>query len=352
MSYSFDFAYCSITPPTASAVLREQAEDFQVNEILGFQPTGQGEHVLLQVRKRHANTHWIAKQLAKFCQVPTGHVSYAGLKDRHAETTQWFSVHLAGKPDLAWDTFSDPEAEILQTTRHNRKLKQGAAIGNQFVITLRDVVGDKNDIEQRLQQIKTDGVPNYFGEQRFGINGQNVSNAAALFAGTLTPAPDRQVRGLYLSAARSYLFNHLLAERIKRGCWNQAIDGDVVQPSHSHTAVFSVETVDTELQQRIARFEAHPAAPLYGTGKRLTQLAAATLEDDVFGRFPDFCQGLQQAELQQDFRPLRVIAEQLTWQWLTEEILQVSFQLRSGAFATTVLREIVNMQTQTNYSES
>src|SRR6185503_17769039 len=159
------FAHGAIPPLTAR--LRLTHEDFLVEEILGYDADGAGEHLLLWVEKRGANTDWVARELAKFAGVPAVAVGYAGLKDRHAVTRQTFSVQLAGRPDPDWSTFPHAEVTVLAATRHSRKLKRGALRGNRFVLVLREVGGDRAQAESVLQRIATHGVPNYFGEQRF-----------------------------------------------------------------------------------------------------------------------------------------------------------------------------------------
>ncbi|TAM26407.1 MAG: tRNA pseudouridine(13) synthase TruD, partial [Rhodanobacter sp.] len=204
------------TPPL-TARLRSTPEDFRVEEILGYDADGSGEHALLWVEKREANTDWVARELAKFAGVPPLNVGYAGLKDRHAVTRQAFTVQLAGKPDPDWSTFPHAEVKVLAATRHSRKLKRGALRGNRFVLVLREVQGDRARAEEVLAEISARGVPNYFGEQRFGREGGNLAQARAMFAGRRM---DRAKRSILLSAARSHIFNAVLAARVERGAWD------------------------------------------------------------------------------------------------------------------------------------
>jgi tRNA pseudouridine13 synthase len=170
------------TPPL-QAQLRSTPDDFRVEEVLGYDADGQGEHALLWVEKRGANTDWVARELAKFAGVAPVAVGYAGMKDRHAVTRQTFSVQLAGKSDPDWSTFPHADVKVLAATRHSRKLKRGALRGNRFVLVLRQAQGDRDAAERVLQQIAQRGVPNYYGEQRFGREGGNVAQARAMFAG-------------------------------------------------------------------------------------------------------------------------------------------------------------------------
>ena len=207
-----------------TGLLRSVPEDFLVEEIPGIEPDGQGEHAMLWVQKRGANTEWVARELAKFAGVPPMAVGYAGMKDRHAVTRQSYSVQLAGRPDPDWSTFPHQDVQVLSSTRHSRKLKRGALRGNRFVLVLRDVQGDRANAETVLEQIASRGVPNYYGEQRFGREGGNVAQALAMFGGRRV---ERQKRSIYLSAARSQIFNDVLAVRVERNAWDTPMDGEI-----------------------------------------------------------------------------------------------------------------------------
>lgn len=211
-----------------SAHLRACPEDFRVDEILGFDPDGEGEHLLLKIQKRNQNTADVARTLARHAGVKIRDVGYGGLKDRNAVTTQWFSVWLPGKADPDWSAIAGEHLKILDSQRHHRKLQRGALRGNRFVIVLRDVAFpqqlDAGALEQQLAVIKQQGVPNYFGEQRFGREGRNLASATAMFDGVRIK--DKHLRSLYLSAARSFLFNEVLAARITAANWNQVLPGE------------------------------------------------------------------------------------------------------------------------------
>ena len=177
MNYSY-----VLGAPLVTATLRTAPEDFEVHEVLGFEPDGVGDHALLLIQKRNTNTEWLARNLAKFAGVKQVDVGYGGLKDRNAVTSQWFSVNLSGKTEPDWSQLESAETRVLRVTRNRRKLKRGAHHGNRFVITLRDVRGEASDLEARLHAIRTHGVPNYFGAQRFGIDANNIAQAHAMFA--------------------------------------------------------------------------------------------------------------------------------------------------------------------------
>lgn len=328
------YAYGS---PCGSGVLRREAADFIVLEELSFAPSGAGEHVFLQVQKTAENTDFIARQIARFAKVRQRDVSYAGLKDRHAITTQWFSVWLPGKTDLDWSGLTSDNLEIMQVIRHARKLKRGVLAANHFKIRIRDWQGDKTKAEQQLDQIKQQGVPNYFGVQRFGHAGQNVHKALAMFQGAKAP---REQRSIYLSAARSYLFNHILAERVRQATWQQALAGDVfmLAGTKSH---FQAEQVDDALKQRLQTHDIHPTGALWGDGAPMAEADAAAIEINVVNQFPELVAGLCQEKVEMGRRALRVVPQALTWAFAQADMLELQFSLPPGCYATAVLREII-----------
>ena len=323
------------TPPL-TARLRSSPEDFQVEEILGYDADGAGEHALLWVEKRGANTDWVARELAKFAGVSPMAVGYAGMKDRHAVTLQTFSVQLAGIPDPDWSAFPHAEVRVLAATRHSRKLKRGALRGNRFVLVLREAQGDRALAEQVLQQIATRGVPNYFGEQRFGREGGNVAQARAMFAGKRV---DRDKRSFLFSAARSQIFNEVLAARVERGNWDAALEGEVWSLAGSRSW-FGPEPFNEVLADRLARGDIHPSGPLWGQGEPPTQGEAGVLEREVAAANSDLVAGLVSARMDQERRPLRLIPKDLKWRWLDDDALELIFELPASAYATVVVREL------------
>jgi tRNA pseudouridine13 synthase len=329
--------------PMATARLRACAEDFQVEEILGFEADGDGEHLLLQVRKRNKNTADVAQALARHAGVKIRDVGYCGLKDRNAVTTQWFSIWLPGKPDPDWSDVEDDDLRIMAAWRHRRKLQRGALRGNRFVIVLRDMTfngpADATLLQQRLAIIATAGVPNYFGEQRFGRQGKNLADASAMFEGRQVKS--KHLRGLYLSAARSFLFNQVLAARVNAANWNQMLPGEALMLAGSRS-FFVADELTADIEARLVSGDVLPSGPLWGRGQLPSEGAALALEQAVLADYPLFCQGLEKAGLKQERRALRLLIDGFDWQWLTaEQDLQLSFSLPSGCYATAVLRELV-----------
>ncbi|HET6433496.1 tRNA pseudouridine(13) synthase TruD [Dyella sp.] len=319
-----------------TARLRTTPEDFVVEEILGYDAEGQGEHALLWVEKRGANTDWVARELAKFADVAPMNVGYAGLKDRHAVTRQTFSVQLPGRPDPDWSAFPHAEVRVLAATRHSRKLKRGALRGNRFVLILRDVQGVREEAERVLQQIAARGVPNYFGEQRFGREGGNLAQARAMFAGRRI---DRDKRSFLLSAARSQIFNSVLASRVEQGSWDTALEGEIWALAGSRSW-FGPEPFDGALAARLSQGDIHPSGPLWGDGEPPTTGEVGALERAVAAGYADLAQGLARARMDQERRALRLMPRELRWRWLDDAALELAFELPAGAYATVVVREL------------
>ncbi len=298
--FSLDFPR-SLAPLVHTLGFRTVAEDFQVTEILGFAPDGDGEHLLLRVRKTNENTRWIAHQLAEHYAVGEESVGYCGMKDRRAVAMQWFSVHLPGKTVTAEPAI--PGCEVLESARNRRKLKPGMHAGNQFVITLRGEGAVQDDINGRLEAIARRGVPNYFGEQRFGRDGNNLLEVSKIVA---SPNPRFKGRrgGLYLSAARSWLFNQVLASQVVSDQWQQIADG-----------------------------------PLWGRGRSKVDQQLAEVEAEILAPWQDWCLALEHSGLSQERRALVLQPQDFSWQWQDSNLV-LSFTLLPGGYATAILREL------------
>jgi len=327
--------------PKLTGVIRISPEDFKVDEKFSFSPTGEGEHALLHIKKQDTNTDWLSRQISQLAGVRKVDVSYAGLKDRNAITTQWFSVWLPGKPDPDWSLLNSENVEILKTIRHSRKLRRGSLRGNQFTLIVRNVEGDASDLEQRMNIIKQDGVPNYFGEQRFGIDGRNLDKAKIMFGGKREK--DRFKRSIYLSAARSAMFNDILSQRVEMNKWANAISGDVMLLDNSHS-YFLATDIDEKIIQRLKEHDIHPSGPLWGRGELLSKGVVAELESKLPEKFEIFDIGLKNARLDQERRSLRLSVNDLQWNYDTSnKLLELSFFLPAGGYATAVLREIIKV---------
>lgn len=333
MSAAFELPRCGA--PVLQARFRASAEDFEVDERLGFAPDGRGEHLLLRVRKRGANTAYVGDALAKWAGIDARGVGYAGLKDRHAVALQTFSLHLPGRePPAEWP--SSPEFEVLSAVRHGRKIARGALQGNRFRIMLREVEGERGEIDQRLATLGAQGVPNYFGEQRFGHGGGNIAAARRMFAGQRVR---REQRGMLLSAARSAIFNAVLADRVLDGSWCRGIDGEVWMLDGSHS-VFGPEDTTPELEARCRAGDIHPTGPLWGAGELRTRHVARALEQRTAEAYGDLCAGLAAADLRQERRSLRLRLQEADHVWRDDRTLALTFFLPAGAYATAVLHAL------------
>jgi tRNA pseudouridine13 synthase len=323
--------------------LRTEPEDFLVEELLGFEAAGAGQHVLLKVRKREANTQWIARELARACGCRPGDVGYAGLKDRRAVATQWFTVPQSRLSPADWIGIASGEFQVLEAHRHSRKLPRGALAGNRFVIKIRGAVIDDASLASRLAALERSGVPNYFGPQRFGRGGANLKRLGEDVR-TLPPAQ----RGFVLSAARSLVFNAVLAERVADGSWARLEPGDLANLD-GRASHFPVEAVDEALAARCAGLDVHPTGPLWGRGVPRTGGRVLELEQRVAAQSAAACDLVARAGMEQERRSLRLAVRDLRWQRETDA-LTVEFRLCRGAYATVVLREVFS--SDVDYDES
>lgn len=365
-------------PPIQRATYKADATDFVVNEILPLEFTDEGEHLWLHIQKSGMNTAYLAKLLSEWADIPLRDVGYSGLKDRHAVTTQWFSLRIPKKqlPPTEFAPIDIGEHEsvvILAQHWHNKKLNRGTHRANQFIITLRDIEFTNDDentesteqslstqqtakqrVEEHLARIDETGVPNYFGPQRFGRQGNNVREALSLFARPARePKPQpkkskrkrapREQNTMELSAARSLIFNEIVAARVRNGSWDAGLAGEVFNLDGSGS-IFTSEEIDDTLRARMSSGDIHPTAVLWGTGNDKVSGSAAALENEVVQHSPLLMQlatGLEQRDIKAQRRSLRLPIEQLSWEWSDEQILVLSFTLTTGSFATSVLASLV-----------
>ena len=331
-----------------------------------MQPSGQGSHCWLWVEKTSANTDWVAGQLARAYGCSARDVGFAGMKDRHAVTRQWFSLPIplpwpkSASADHAADSSAEPAAvssllptdtgieagieagiegvRILQTSRHEKKLRRGILRGNRFRILVRQLQGDSGTLEAKLNQIKQLGVPNYFGPQRFGFGGANVERAVHwLQHGGRLP---RAKRSIYLSALRSFLFNQVLAQRVSDGSWNTLLAGELAMLDGTHS-IFLCDTLDEVLEQRCRDFDLHPTGPLPGTGGMTAANVALALQQKILAPYADCIASLDRFGVDAERRSLRLRVEGLSWE-IQQDNLLLEFSLPAGAYATVVLRELIN----------
>lgn len=339
---------CSDTLP--SGCIRSKVEDFQVNEIPVLSPSGEGEHLWIKLKKRQLNTMTVARELTQAANVPASSVSFAGLKDKHAVTTQWFSIWLPGQ-DLTLDSSQlSQNIEIIEQIRHEKKLKRGMLKGNSFTIIIRQFKGNKDCLQQRLDNLREFGVPNYFGQQRFGNQGSNLRQVAAVLSGDMK-IKGRQQRSILYSTMRSWLFNQILAARIRQHTWLTHIQGDVFMLDGSHSlfvddggAAESAAKSAAKYNNRLVSGDIHLTAPLYGAGSTMAVAEAAKFEQSVIDQYPEMTDFLEARGLKMSRRALRLLPKTIEMCWLEENVVELKFSLPAGGYATSVLTELFNFK--------
>ncbi|MDH2998400.1 tRNA pseudouridine(13) synthase TruD [Pasteurellaceae bacterium LFhippo2] len=318
--------------------LKAEFKDFIVKEELGYEISGDGEFVAVKVRKTNANTLFVGEKLAQFAGISERNMSYAGLKDRHAITEQWFCLHLAGKETPDFSQFSLEGVEILDVTRHNRKIRVGSLAGNHFEILLRDVQ-ESADIIERLNQLQAVGFPNYFTEQRFGRDGHNLTQAQRWANGEIK-VKDRKKRSFYLSAARSEIFNLIVSDRIERQLTQQVLENDVMQLSGSNSwFVAKAEELD-ELNNRLESRDILLTAAL--VGENSLEQTVSSYEQHIVENQTLLLNLMKQERMNSARRPMFCKPQNFSWNFESEG-LRLHFYLDSGSYATALVRELIQL---------
>jgi tRNA pseudouridine13 synthase len=318
----FVYAYGA---PNLSAAFRSEPEDFIVDEQYSQPFSGEGEHFWLNIKKTGENTDWVAGKLAEYFSVKRNDVGYSGKKDRHAVTTQWFSVYLPGRAHtIDWPQFlamSGLRADLLASYTHSKKLKIGQHESNQFRITLRNISLD-DALETRLDAIRDTGVPNYFGEQRFGRDFGNIERVKQWVA-----APEKRLKrsqqGMIYSSARSFLFNRVLSARVQQANWLELLDGEPMNTS---------------------------TGPLWGRGRNSAERALLAFENGVLSPYAKWCEALEHVGLSQERRALVLKPEDFSYS-AKGDILRINMTLGAGQYATSILREIAKLDNAVHKKE-
>ena len=333
-----DLAYLQKTPPKQTALLKAECTDFVVKEQLGYDMSGDGEFVAVKVRKTDCNTLFVGEQLAKFAGISARNMSYAGLKDRKAVTEQWFSLQIPGQPTPDFSQFSLDGVEILEVTRHQRKIRIGSLQGNHFEILLRNAE-ETDELKVRLDFLAKNGFPNYFTEQRFGRDGNNLTQALRWANGEIK-VKDRHKRSFYLSAARSEIFNLIVSKRMELDLAQQILVGDVLQLNGSHSWFVVDESEDlVQLQQRLAQQDVLLTAPLIGEEEK----SAVDFEHEIFAQHQALFALMRQERMKAARRPILMQPQQFQWQFEPNG-LRLQFDLPAGSYATALIRELVNVE--------
>ncbi|MEM7386038.1 MAG: tRNA pseudouridine(13) synthase TruD [Verrucomicrobiota bacterium] len=328
--------------PLGSVRFKSVPEDFFVEEILGFEPSGVGEHCLVLVEKRDLDSNVATTRLADALGIRRRMISHCGLKDRRAVTRQWFSIQLPGQPSPEARALESDGLRVLRVTRNTRKLRRGIHVGNRFTIRLRDPDFEPEKALCRWQSITRDGAANLFGPQRFGRDGRNVEKAISFFRGEIETR-DRLFRGLLLSAARSALFNACVSERLDRGQWDVPLVGEVYGFPDNRTILLPDRQRGDEVE-RFDKGQVELTAPLWGLGDLQTVGKVKELETEVAARYPEITGGLEACGLRQERRVLRLRPLHSKLEILANGDLQLGFDLPRGAYATVLLRELVRWE--------
>lgn len=305
----------------SSANIRQKNAYFQVDEVLGFEPAGEGEHLFVHVRKDGQNSIWVKEQIAQQLGISPRDIGHAGLKDRHALTTQWLSIY-APKTEPALEQVQIEGVEILQSSRHRQKLKPGMHAGNLFAIRLTELQAQREAIDKILNRIKALGFPNYFGEQRFGRDGSNLPKGWQLLKSRRLSKHKK--KSIYLSSLRSFLFNRVLDARLALVSMNSE-DQQVLDGTGADSA------------------GAESTGPLWGRGRLSVDQQQAEFEQQTLAPWSELCEALEFSGLNQERRNLYVIPQHLQWNWLDDAELEIRFQLPPGAYATSLLRELAEI---------
>lgn len=339
-----DFAYLPTAWPLSpyQAWYRHNTENFLVIEELGFQPSGHGEHLYLFIEKNNLSTGKVVEDLAQGLKINARNIGFSGLKDRYAVARQWFSI--------PWATTAPPveikadKWQVLEQVRHSRKLKRGTHKSNRFTLKIEITNANANTanwLNERWQLISAQGVPNYFGPQRFGIHSSNLHRGLQFLQQTRGAKPKKNQLSLYISALRSALFNLYLAQDLTKQTWLEPLASKVYNLAGSNS--FFSDANATNLADRLNSLDIHPAAPLAGRGAFKSTGTTLQLEEQFKQNYAFVWQLLEQQGLSLDYRSLRLQpqAPELIWHapWL-----ELSFSLPSGCFATSLLRELIQAE--------
>ncbi len=327
--------------PGIGGKIKVELDDFLVEEIPAYEPSGAGDHLYLWIEKRDLSAEYFVRQLGKRLGIPADDIGTAGLKDRRAVTRQWVSIPKVAEPRL-----SDIEGDgvrVLSVSRHTNKLKPGHLKGNRFTIQIREIDHSKLDaVPKILERIQEHGLPNYYGPQRFGREGETAENGLRMIRGERLNAPPFRLK-LYLSAIQSLLFNDHLTRRIADGLFRTVLEGDVMM-KWPQGGIFTAEDVPTE-QGRFDRREIVTAGPMFGkkmfasagpAAERESQtLAANELTVANFDRPGKWMSGTRRHNL--------VYVDDLI-ATANDDGLKLSFSLPSGSYATVLLNEIMKAE--------
>lgn len=332
-------------------IIKQAPEDFVVDEIPAYEPSGEGPHLYVHFRKRNLTTDEAVRAFARALGVERRDVGVAGLKDKVGVTTQWISL-LANDPSLdeRARSLAIDGVEILECRRHANKLKTGHLRGNRFEIVIRGVEPSRREaIERALERIRSEGVPNAFGVQRFGRDGDTHERARAWLTGKGRAPNDPRARRFEFSAFQSAIFNAVLEHRVTVGNWNTPILGDLLKKEETG-GIFVCTDVQTD-RERASQGELCPTGPIVGDRMRQPADEAFELEQRIVLPLIEGIDLHRARSLGEGTRrPLRLVAFDLAYSFFDSSsdeatpsdsakgcAISVRFVLAKGAYATTVL---------------
>ncbi len=327
--------------PAINGRLKTVAEDFFVDEELGFEPAGEGEHLFLKIEKSGLTTQELIDRVARDFGIKARDIGYSGLKDKMAVTRQWLSLHLPGQMHKAMNVNPDGYV-ILKQAWHDRKLRPGTHRFNRFEVLLREVHQPGEKTLRQIESIKTFGMANYFGQQRFGADSENVQRALQVFANKRKARKlSRNKRSIYLSSLRSELFNQILSTRIQANIWQEPIEGDVFMLAGSQSIFY--EKLDDEILSRYRQFDISSAVSLYGAGADKLRDSAFKIEQQVYSDNQEICQCLLDLNTKRKMRSIRVVVEDFYFDYQAEkQQLRFKARLPRGSYFTSLLNHFIN----------
>jgi tRNA pseudouridine13 synthase len=335
-----DLPYLTAALPGIAGVLRARPEDFVVDEEPAYLPAGVGDHVFVHIEKRGLTTPHAVEQIARALSVNPRDIGVAGMKDRHAVTRQWISLPPPVTPEAAQALALD-NIKVLEAARHGNKLRTGHVRANRFVLTVRQCA---DDAEAKARAIlgalaTAPGTPNWYGEQRFGRDGDNAERGLAIVRGEKPPR-DRKLARLLVSALQSKLFNEWLVARVADGLYARVIAGDLLHKTGGGQFVCEDPAVD---EQRLLAGKLVVTGPMFGHSMRAPNaeaaereqriLAGAGLTVDAFASVRAIAEGTRRdATIEVGAPAVRAVED---------GVIEVSFSLPGGAYATAVMREVM-----------
>lgn len=345
--YAWKIPHLTADVPGVGGTIRERVEDFVVEEVAAYEPSGKGEHTYVRIEKHGVSTFDVINAIAAELGLSRQAIGSAGLKDTHAVARQTLSLHFAD-PDAVRDLEIE-NVEVLWVDKHRNKLRPGHLRGNHFTIRIRDV-DPEAPVRARaiLEALGTRGVPNAYGPQRFGNRGDNhiiglylVRRDEEGLRRRGIHRPSGRMRRFYVNALQSALFNQVLSWRIREATMDAVILGDIAK-KETTGGIFTVEDVDAE-QPRVEAWEISPTGPMFGYKLMEAEAEAGAIEDEILGAVDLTLEDFRSVRARGLRRPLRYNPEGLSWEMEDKRTLLVHFFAPKGSYATMLLDELMKI---------